>query len=179
MSKNIPNVYGEKKKSFVSVKYDKTDGRNELSVNIPKDQFASELKRLTCTESDDLAEEIIGSAIATMPSQSNTERNINSVLHVLSDFEPQDSIEAKLCLQAHSLYSQGMEYLGRASTANNPTSSQMFMNFALKLLRLNNETVEALSKYRRNGEQKVTIQHVNVEHGAQCIVGNVQTGGGV
>ncbi len=38
--------------------------------------------------------------------------------------------------------------------------------------------MEALRKYRNGGEQKVTVEHVNVHEGGQAIVGNVQGGGG-
>lgn len=33
--------------------------------------------------------------------------------------------------------------------------------------------MEALKRYRSGGEQKVTVQHVNVAEGGQAIVGNV------
>jgi len=33
--------------------------------------------------------------------------------------------------------------------------------------------MEALRRYRTGGEQKVTVQHVNVGEGGQAIVGNV------
>jgi len=52
------------------------------------------------------------------------------------------------------------------------------MKSAIKLLRLHNETIEALSRYRRGGEQKVVVQHVNVNNGGQAIVGNVEARGG-
>jgi len=178
MSKKNSDLSGNNEKGPVSVKCDKTDGKNRFSIDIPADQFLSEIKRLTGTESGELAEDLIGWAAGTMPSQSDGVHNINSILHVLWDSEPQDSTEAKLCLQSHSLYVQGMEYLARANSSKIPSNSQMYMNFAVKLLRLNNETVEALNRYRRGGEQRVTVQHVNVENGGQAIVGNVQAGGG-
>lgn len=53
------------------------------------------------------------------------------------------------------------------------------MNYAIKLLRLHNETIETLSRYRRKGEQKVIVQHVNVNDGGKAIVGgNLGIGGG-
>ena len=47
------------------------------------------------------------------------------------------------------------------------------MKCAIKLLRLHNETTEALARYRRKGEQKVVVQHVNVNDGGKAIVGNM------
>ena len=43
----------------------------------------------------------------------------------------------------------------------------------LSFIRLHNETIETLSRYRRGGEQKVTVQHVNVNDGGKAIIGNV------
>ena len=37
--------------------------------------------------------------------------------------------------------------------------------------------IEALRKYRTGGEQKVTVEHVNISAGGQAIIGNVETGG--
>jgi hypothetical protein len=34
----------------------------------------------------------------------------------------------------------------------------------------------ALNKHRGKGQQKVTVEYVNVESGGQAIVGNVETG---
>jgi len=52
-------------------------------------------------------------------------------------------------------------------------TSNHYGNLAIKLLRLHNETIETLGRYRRGGEQKVTVQHVNVNEGGKAIIGNV------
>ena len=38
--------------------------------------------------------------------------------------------------------------------------------------------VDTLTRYRRKGEQKVIVQHANVNDGGKAIVGNFQNGGG-
>lgn len=47
-----------------------------------------------------------------------------------------------------------------------------------KLARTFAAQMEALRKYRHGGEQKVTVQHVQVSDGGQAIVGNVSRGWG-
>jgi hypothetical protein len=42
------------------------------------------------------------------------------------------------------------------------------MRFALKLLRLHNETIEAITKRRGGFEQKITVQHVQVNEGGKA-----------
>jgi hypothetical protein len=113
-----------------------------------------------------------------MPEQNENEQNINIVYQILSDMEPKDSVEARLALQIHTLYAQGMEYLNRAKGETKLHHSEFYMKCALKILRLHNESLEALSRYRRKGEQRVVVQHVNVENGGKAIVGNILTEGG-
>jgi hypothetical protein len=38
--------------------------------------------------------------------------------------------------------------------------------------------MEALKKYRTGGQQKMIVEHVNVNEGGQAIVGTVNQGGG-
>jgi hypothetical protein len=46
---------------------------------------------------------------------------------------------------------------------------------AIKLLRTFTMQLEALQRYRGKGQQKVTVEHVNVNAGGQAIVGTVQS----
>ena len=46
-----------------------------------------------------------------------------------------------------------------------------------KLARTFSVQVETLKRYRSNGEQKVTVEHVSVNEGGKAIVGNVTHGG--
>jgi len=43
-------------------------------------------------------------------------------------------------------------------------------NLAVKLLRIFTSQMEALQRYRGKGQQKVTVEHVHVNAGAQAIV---------
>ncbi len=42
-----------------------------------------------------------------------------------------------------------------------------------KLTRSFTNQMEGLRKYHNGGEQKVTVQHVNVNEGGQAVVGNI------
>lgn len=52
------------------------------------------------------------------------------------------------------------------------------INLATKLTRTFTAQMEALSKYRNKGKQKITVEHVEVKDGGQAIVGNVENRGG-
>lgn len=139
----------------------------------PIEAMQSALNQLTGTHDQDVAIEIIDRAVSAMPLTHRQDYNTNVIYQSLSDCEPKDAIEAKLCAQSTTLYAQGMQYLSRAEKADMLHQADFYMKSAIKLLRLHNETVEALSRYRRKGEQKVVVQHVNVNDGGKAIVGNV------
>lgn len=141
----------------------------------PIEAMQCALNRLTGTHDQDVAQEIIDRAVSAMPLTHGKDHNTNVVYQSLSDYEPKDSTEARLCAQSTALYAQGMQYLSRAEKNDMMCHAEFYMKCAIKLLRLHNETVEALARYRRKGEQKVVVQHVNVNDGGKAIVGNMIT----
>jgi hypothetical protein len=134
--------------------------------------------------------EIISSGIKGFPhSASNSGETMEMLLKSIQDMNALDAIEAKLCAKESSLYALAMQYVHRAESGMFGKDSDMAsriwyeanMNYAIKLMRLHNETVETLNRYRRKGEQKVSVQHqyVQVNEGAKAIVGgNLAMGGG-
>lgn len=152
-------------------------GYKDKIPSTPQEHFKT-LNELTATQDIFLHENIIMSAVYAQPKNQKMDRSINVANQVLADYEPRDSFEAKLCLQAHTLYTQGMEYLAKAENNGMLQQREFYMKSAVKLLRLHNETVEALSKYRRGGTQNVVVQHVQVNDGGKAIVGGIFEGGG-
>ena len=82
-----------------------------------------------------------------------------------------------------SLHMQSMAYLSsQGRDGMSLKLSEMHFNRLVKLMRVYNETLEALMRYRRKGEQRVTVQHVNVEDGGKAIIGanlNMREGSGI
>jgi hypothetical protein len=50
---------------------------------------------------------------------------------------------------------------------------------AVSLSRTYTMQMDALSRHRGKGQQRVTVEHVHVHAGGQAVVGAVETGGGV
>lgn len=101
----------------------------------------------------------------------------NAVMNTLNDLSPQDAVEGMLLSKIISLHFQGMGYLQRAYNAEMKDEIELYMNCAAKTMRLHNETLDTLMRYRRKGEQKVTVQHVNVSSGGQAIVADTMIAG--
>lgn len=52
----------------------------------------------------------------------------------------------------------------------------MVLKHAHKLMNPYTQQLATFNKHRGKGQQKVTVEHVNVHAGGQAIVGNVETG---
>lgn len=137
-------------------------------------------KEITGSNDFELSKDIFERGVAAIPDNNSKDDSVNALAQNLYQEKPQDPIEARLCVQAHSLYAQGMKYLSRAESQDMMPQVDFCLKYATKLLRLHNETVAALAKLRRNGEQKVVVQHVNVSDGGQASVmaGNFKAEGG-
>jgi hypothetical protein len=190
-----------KKRSPINYKLNEKNGKKELACNIDAlpDQtldaekiFHHHVMNLTGTEDTEIALEIISSGVNAMPYTKGMDCNSNVIVQSLSNFKAQNPTEARLCTQATVLYTRGMRYMAMAENKlEQMKDADMFeqsglveahqaqMKLGMKLLRLHNETIDALSRLRRGNEQRFTVQHqyVQVNDGGKAIVG--QAGGGI
>jgi hypothetical protein len=99
--------------------------------------------------------------------------------NTLLEMAPRDVTDGILCRRILTIESQINEFQARAICSTHMDAKNQYVNWTTKLSRLLNETIEARTKYLRQGEQKVTVthQHVNVV-GGQTVIGNVEHGGG-
>lgn len=100
----------------------------------------------------------------------------NLIFQSLNDFQPKDVIEARLVTQATVLYQHGMSNLRRSELADLIPQASYYSNKAIKFFKLHNETIEAINRHRRGGEQRVIIQHLTAD---RAIVNNFPQGGGI
>jgi hypothetical protein len=117
------------------------------------------MKEIVGVKDSELASHIIDAGAGAIEPVVQKNGQLNIVAQTLHDFGPRNAIEARLALQADALFTHGMVNLRRSSTADMLCHSEHYVNKAIKLLRLHNETVEALNRYRRGGEQKIIVQH--------------------
>lgn len=105
----------------------------------------------------------------------NDERQF--LLSIIRDLAPRDAVERMLALQMAATHVATVRSAGwLAHTQNIPQVQAHYAGFT-KLARTFAAQVEALRKHRTGGEQRVTVQHVNVSDGGQAIVGNIRHGG--
>jgi hypothetical protein len=108
------------------------------------------------------------------------QKMLDNTLVGISDIKPKDTIEAMLAAQMLAIHNATMRNLTRA---NGLLSSRSYkeielgskaFNVANKLARTYTTQMEALQRYRGKGQQKMVIEHVNVNSGGQAIIGNVE-----
>jgi hypothetical protein len=95
------------------------------------------------------------------------------MLSVIKGIEPRDQIEAMLAAQMAAVHTATMTFARRLANVQNIPQQDSASNVFNKLARTFAAQMEALKRYRSDGEQKMTVQHVHVAEGGQAIVGNV------
>jgi hypothetical protein len=139
------------------------------------DVFFGKLKEMVGVKDTELALNIIDVGAAAIEPLVKKDDQLNVIAQRLHDFGPTNAVEASLVVQASALFTHGMESLRHSATADTLSHGEHYANKAIKLLRLHNETVEALNRCRRGGEQKIVVQH-NVVAG-QAVVNFPGVGG--
>ena len=98
-------------------------------------------------------------------------------LELYESLEPADGAEGMLAVQMVGTHEAALECLKRAALPNQTFEGRdMVLKQAHKLMNLYTKQLATLNKHRGKGQQKVTVEHVNVHAGGQAIVGNVETG---
>ena len=106
------------------------------------------------------------------------EEDANAALAAVNGIGPKDTLEGLLAVQMVATHNTAMEMLRRALLEGQTVDgANHCVNRATKLLRTFTAQMQALNKYRGKGtEQKVIVEHVHINEGAQAIVGAVSGG---
>ncbi len=135
------------------------------------------------TQDSDLQSYLLQQAILTfkdagLADNGKTVLSANNALAILTGIQPQDELEGMLAIQMIGVHNMAMETLARAGYRDQTfEGKQANINQATKMLRTFMAQVEALKKYRTGGQQKMIVEHVNVNEGGQAVVGTVNQGG--
>lgn len=104
------------------------------------------------------------------------EWDVNGALAALHGIAPRDETEALLATQMVAVHSAAMRCLRQLKGSEMMPQQDSNGRLAVKLLRTFTQQLEALQRYRGNGEQKMTVEHVHVHAGGQAIVGEINSG---
>lgn len=101
-------------------------------------------------------------------------RERDGTLAAMIDIKPRDALEGMLIGQAIASHNAAMECYRRAMINEQTFEGRREnLNQANKLSRTFAALIEALDRHRGKGQQRITVEHVNVHPGGQAIVGAV------
>jgi hypothetical protein len=107
------------------------------------------------------------------------QRQYNAAIAGLIGIAPQDEIEGMIAAQLIATHNATMECYRRAMIGEQTLEGRRDnLNQANKLSRTYATLIEALNRHRGKGQQKVTVEHVDVHAGGQAVVGVVESPGG-
>src|SRR5260370_40961785 len=99
---------------------------------------------------------------------------MQGALAAVAGINPQDEAEGMLAAQVVATPHEAMHCLRVAMRPKQSLDGQReFLNQANKLGRSYTRMMEALTRHRGKGQQKITVKHVHVNQGGQAIVGVV------
>ena len=109
----------------------------------------------------------------------NEEKNARIVraVELYESLKPADGAKSMLAAQMVGTHSAALECLRRAVVDGQTFARHdMALKHAQQLMVLYAKQLDTLNKHRGKGQQKVTVEYVNVAAGGRAIVGNVNTG---
>ena len=131
----------------------------------------------TGTKDPELAQRLINQVYETLwlPAELSDEerlQHIQAAIAALRGIKPQDEVEGMLATQMVATHAAAMECLRRSMIRQQSfVGRDNNLRHAAKLLSIFAKQLETLNRNRGKGQQKMTIEHVNVEPGGQAMVG--------
>jgi hypothetical protein len=101
------------------------------------------------------------------------EVNLAFMISMVKSIKPRDSVEAMLVAQMVSVHVMAMRCAYHLANAEDIARQDSAGRALGRLARTFPAQMEALNRYRNNGEPAITVQNVSVQDGGKAIVGNV------
>lgn len=137
------------------------------------------LKRLTGSRDADFARRLLDQLAETLwlpadLSPAERQARLSAAIAGLRDLAPRDVADGLLASQMLATHAAVMECLRRAMLENQTAAGrEADLGLAARLSNLHLRQLAAYDRRRGRGQQKVTVEHVNVADGGQAIVGNI------
>ncbi len=149
-----------------------------LAVNVPPEVW----EEATGTDQPHLQQLLIDQLYRTLwipegLDEVEKSARIESAISLLQGIKPADEIESMLAIQMVATHHAALHCLRRAMKEGQTfVGREQDLKHATKLLTVYSRQIEVLDKHRGKGQQKVTVEHVNVAAGGQAMVGHIETG---
>lgn len=139
------------------------DERGDLQSTQDSRFMKEGFRSIIGVKDDELSQQILTSGTIALSQCGREEHLLNITLQSLTDAQSADATEARLTTQANVVFTQAMFHMAKAQERGELSHYESYMNLSIKLMRVHNETVETLNRYRRRGTQQVIVQHVTAD----------------
>ena len=126
------------------------------------------------TLSDEFVDVILGKLVeALRPGLYDQldEATLNAALATIDSMRPRSELQALLAVQIIATGFAGLRFLRQSHRNMTEDFINVYGNYAIKLLRLQNDLIQTFDRYRRGNKQTVEVRHVHIHSGAQGVVG--------
>jgi hypothetical protein len=110
---------------------------------------------------------------ASVSGESPDEVSLSFMISMVKSIKPRDSVEAMLVAQMVSVHVMAMRCAHHLANAEDLAQHDSAARALGRLARTFPAQIEALNRYRSQGEPAITVQNVSVGDGGKAIVGNV------
>ncbi len=136
----------------------------------------------TGTNDPELAQQLVNQIYQTLwlPAELSEEersQRVRAAIAAMRGIKPQDEVEGMLAAQMVATQAAVMECLRRSMIKGQSIKGRdSELRHAAKLMSIFTKQFETLNRNRGKGQQKMTIEYVNVEPGGQAMVGQFEAG---
>jgi hypothetical protein len=99
------------------------------------------------------------------------EATLNAALAIIDSMQPRSELQALLAVEIIATGFAGLRFLRQSHRNMAEDFINVYGNYAIKLLRLQNEMIQTFDRYRRGNKQTVEVRHVHIHPGGQGVVG--------
>jgi len=110
---------------------------------------------------------------ASVSGEKPDEGNLSFMISMVKSIKPRDSVEAMLVAQMVSVHVMAMRCAHHLANAEDLAQHDSAARALGRLARTFPAPIDALNRYRSQGEPAITVQNVSVGDGGKAIVGNV------
>ena len=99
------------------------------------------------------------------------EATLNAALAIIDSMQPKSELEVLLAVQIIATGFAGLRFLRQSYRHMTEEYIDVYGNYAIKLLRLQNEMIQTFDRYRRGNKQTMEVRYVHIQSGGQAAVG--------
>ncbi len=148
---------------------------DKVSPKTLEDKISQEMYQSLGTTNKTVFNNLL-SCVSNLYGDDYTENNINYVVSLIKELKPRDTLETMLITQMIAVHNMTMRSFYRAGLKDQTNYGvEENISRATKFSRTYLAQMDALKKYRSKGDQKITVEHININEGGKAIIGTANT----